>query len=119
MSFCVIVAYAKDNIDKATIGFTLASAALDSKEKVSIILASEGVRLAVKGYADDITNGEPFKPMRHLIDEVLEKGGLIHVCTPCMQKRGIKEEHILARMRLIAGSDVIRILKITERSIQL
>jgi len=119
MSFCVMVSYGKDNVDKATVSLTLANAALDSGEAVFIILAGEGVRLAVKGYADDMNNGEPFKPMKKLIHEIVEKGGEINVCTPCMTKRGIQQKDILPTMKLIVGPDVIRILNQTDRSIQL
>jgi len=119
MSFCIMVNYAKDNIDKATIGFTLANAGLDSGESVSIILASEGVRLAMKGYADDIDNGEPFKPLKELMQLVLEQKGSLHVCVPCMKKRGLEENEVLPDINLIAGPDVIRIMKECEKSIQL
>ena len=121
MRLCVIVAYAKDNVDKATIGFTLAKAAMDRGERVTVILASEGVRLAVKGYADDMNNGEPFKPLKELMDGLLEKGGVLNVCAPCMKKRNITEHDVVQHehVRFIAGLDVIRILKETDRSIQL
>lgn len=119
MSFTVLVAYGKDNVDKATIGFTLAHAAIDGGEKASVILASEGVRLAARGYADDMNDGEPFKPLKQLIDDLLKKGGEIHVCTPCLKKREIEESACLPGLRFIAGPDVIRILKQTDRSIQL
>ena len=36
MSVCVMVAYGKDGVDKATISFTLANAALDLGEAVRI-----------------------------------------------------------------------------------
>ena len=119
MSFCVVVSYAKDNIDKATVGLTLANAALDIEEQVSVVFTSEGVRLAVKGYADGIDNGEPFKPMKQLIRQVLEKGGELKVCTPCMQKRGLRESDMIEGVDVIGGLDVIRVLKRADRSIQL
>ena len=121
MSVCVLVAYGKDNVDKATIGFTLANAALDLGETVRVILASDGVHLAVKGYADDVNNGEPFKPMPELLRGLLDRGGELNVCAPCMKKRGITEGDLIAHANrhLIAGPDVIRILKETDRSVQL
>lgn len=119
MSFCIMVNYAKDNIDKATIGFTLANAGLESGERVSIILASEGVLLATKGYADDINNGEPFKPLKELILSVLKQGGSISACIPCMKKRGLEENQVLSDINLIGGPDVIRIMNECEKSIQL
>jgi predicted peroxiredoxin len=119
MSVCVLVAYGKDNVDKATIGFTLANAAVDRGEKTSIVLASEGVWLAFKGYADDLENGAPFQPLRELIGAFLKKGGQLNACTPCMQKRGIKDAYVIEGTRLISGSDLIQILKEADRSIQL
>ena len=119
MSVCVLVAYGKDNVDKATIGLTLANAALEGGDEVRIILAGEGVRLGVKGYADDMKNGEPFKPVKQLIDGLLNGGVQLNVCMPCMKKRGITEQDIVEKATFIAGPDVIRILKETDRSIQL
>ena len=119
MSVCVLVAYGKDNVDKATVGMTLANAALEGGEQVSVILTTEGVRVGVKGYADKMNNGEPFKPMKQLIDGFLAGGGEFNVCTPCMKKRGITEQEIIEGAKFIAGPDVIRILKATDRSLQL
>ena len=118
MSFCIMVNYAKDNIDKATISFTLANAGLESGERVALILASEGVRLAMKRYADDIDNGEPFKPLKELIRSVLEQRGSVNVCVPCMKKRGLEENEVLPDINLIGGPDVIRIMNECDKSIQ-
>lgn len=118
MRLCAIVAYAKDNIDKATVGLTLANAAVDAGEQVSVILMSEGVRLAVQGYADGIDYGEPFKPMKELLAGVL-KGGEVSACLPCIKKRNINTEYLLPGVRLIGGADVIRLLGQADHSLQL
>lgn len=119
MSVCVIVAYGKDNLDKATVGLTWAAAVLESGDELSIILASEGVRLAVQGYAETMHNGEPFQPVSQLLSGLLEKGGSINVCVACLKKRKIAESDLLPGCRLISGADVIRIVKRSGRSIQL
>ena len=119
MKLAAIVAYAKDNIDKATVGFTLANAALKAGHKVRVALASEGVRLAVKGYADEINNGEPFKPLKQLIEETLQKGGEINVCGPCMKKRNLEEKEMIPGVRFIAGAELIAILDDCDKSLQL
>ena len=118
MRLCVIVAYAKDNIDKATLGLTLANAAVSAGEQVLVLLISEGVRLAVQGYADGIDYGEPFKPMKELLAGVL-KGGEVSAHRPCMKKRSIHEEYLLPGVRLIGGADVIRVIGQADRSLQL
>jgi len=119
MKLAAIVAYAKDNIDKATVGLTLVHAALESGHAVRVALASEGVRLAVKGYADDMNNGAPFKPVKELLEEALRKGAEINVCTPCMKKRNLDEKDIISGVRFIAGPELIAILKDSDKSLQL
>ena len=119
MSFCIVVSHSKDNVDRATVGLTLATAALETGEKVMVAFASEGVRIAVRGYADDMNNGEPFKPIKQLLREILERGGTLHACTPCMKKRNIKDTDLLPGVHLITGTDLIRLLKQADRTIQL
>ena len=119
MRLCILVAYGKDNVDKATIGLTFANAALEAKHKVDLVLASEGVRLAVKGYVDDMNNGEPFKPVKQLLEGALQKGVELHVCMPCVQKRKIDEKSLSEPIHKITGPDVIQILVESDRSIQL
>lgn len=119
MKLAAIVAYAKDNVDKATVGFTLVNAALEAGHKVRVALASEGVRLAQKGYADDMNNGAPFKPMKELLQETIRKGAEINVCTPCMKKRNLEEKDIISGVRFIAGPELIALLKDCDKTLQL
>lgn len=119
MSICVVVTCGKDNVDKATVGFSLANAALENGEQVCVVLLSEGVRLAVKGYAEGINFGEPFQPMRQLVTELLEHGGALVASIPCLKKRNIKEEYLLPEVRQVTATEIIRILTQADRSIQL
>ena len=119
MKLSALVTYAKDNVDKATIGFTLANAALDAGHSLKVVLASEGIWLAKTGYADPIDNGPPFKPLKELIDGVLTRGGEINVCAPCMKKRNLEEKDMIKNVLFITGPDVISILHETDKSIQL
>jgi len=119
MKLAAMITYAKDNADKATVGFTLVNAALDAGHQVKVALASEGVRLTVKGYADDINNGAPFKPLKELMADTLKKGGEINVCTPCMNKRNLKEKEMIPGVRFIAGPELIAILDECDKSLQL
>ena len=72
----------KDNPDKATVAMVVANAALVSSQEAIVFLSTEGVRLAVKGYADDIRE-EGFAPMKDLLGSFIENGGTVWVCTPC------------------------------------
>ncbi len=119
MNLCIVVGYAKDNVDKATISFTLAHAAIEDGHKVRVVLTSEGVRIPVRGYADDMNNDPPFLPLRDLIANVLVKGGEINVCTPCMAKRGLHPEDMIPKMQFIDGTGFVRLVAEADRAIQL
>src|SRR5436309_529885 len=74
--FCVSLTHAKDNQDKATVGFVVANAAVGSGKETLVFLSVEGVRLAQKGYADEIRE-EGFAPLRELIQVVLVELALL------------------------------------------
>ena len=61
----ISITCAKDNPDKATVAMVVANTALVSSQEVIVLLSTEGVRLAVKGYADDIRE-EGFAPMKKM-----------------------------------------------------
>jgi len=84
--FCVNLTHAKDNTDKATVGFVVANAAVGSGKETMVFLSVEGVRLAQKGGADGI-HEEGFAPLRELMDNFTKAGGTIYVCSPCFKKR--------------------------------
>ena len=119
MKLAAIIAYGKEDIDKATIGFTLVNAALGEGHTVRIVLAAEGVLLAKQGYADGINNVEPFKPLKELMDGALSKGAELNVCMPCMKKRKLEKKDMVQGLQFIAGPDVITILDETDKSLQL
>ena len=55
--FCVSLTHSKDNTDKATVAFVIANAGVGSDQDTLVFLSTEGVRLAVNGYAADIHEG--------------------------------------------------------------
>ena len=77
--FCVSLTHAKDNTDKATVAFVIANAALGSEKETMVFLSTEGVRVAEKGYADDV-HEEGFMPLKDLMDSFAAFGGDIYVC---------------------------------------
>src|SRR3972149_3041116 len=92
--FCVSLSHAKDNTDKATVAFVIASAALGSEQETVVFLTTEGVRLGVKGYADDI-HEEGFAPLRELMANFVKAGGQVYVCSPCFKRRKLDEGRII------------------------
>ena len=107
--FCVSLTHAKDNQDKATVGFVVANAAAGSGKETLVFLSVEGVRLAQKGYADDIRE-EGFAPLRELMDNFAKAGGTIYVCSPCFKKRKLDENNLMAGAVVVGGAKLVEFM---------
>lgn len=107
--FCVSLTHAKDDTDRATVGFVIANAALGSEQETVVFLSTEGVRLAVKGYASDIH--EPgFAPLPELMANFASAGGIIYVCSPCFKKRGLDENNLVPGAKIVGGAKLVEFL---------
>jgi predicted peroxiredoxin len=107
--FCISLTRAKDDTDKATVGFVVANAALGCERETMVFLSTEGVRLAVKGYADDI-HEEGFAPLKQLMSDFVEGGGTILVCSPCFKKRKLDENSLIDGATIVGGAKLVEFL---------
>ncbi len=107
--FCVSLTHAKDNTDKATVAFVIANAAVGSDQETLVFLSTEGVRLAVNGYADDIHEGG-FAPLKELMTNFAEAGGTIYVCSPCFKKRGLEGNNLIPGAKIVGGAKLVEFL---------
>ena len=107
--FCVNLTHAKDDTDRATVGFVLANAALGSGKETLVFLSVDGVRLASKGYAESI-HEEGFAPLRELMDSFAKAGGTIYVCSPCFKKRKLDENNLVAGAAIVGGAKLVEFL---------
>lgn len=107
--FCVSLACAKDNTDKATVAFVVANAAVASDKETVVFLSIEGVRLSQKGFADDV-HEEGFAPLRDLIANFASAGGKIYVCSPCFKKRKLDEQNLIPGAVVVGGAKLVEFL---------
>jgi predicted peroxiredoxin/TusA-related sulfurtransferase len=107
--FCVSITHAKDNTDKATVGFVVANAAAGSGKETLVFLSVEAVRLAQKGYANDM-HEEGFAPLRELMENFAKAGGTIYVCSPCFKKRKLDENNLVAGASIVGGAKLVEFL---------
>jgi predicted peroxiredoxin len=107
--FCVSLTRAKDDTDRATVGFVVANAALGCEQETIVFLSVDGVRLAVNGYADDI-HEEGFAPLKELMTSFVEGGGTILVCSPCFNKRKLDANNIVTGAKIVGGAKLVEFL---------
>src|SRR5947208_11855722 len=79
--------FGKEDAERATLPFIVGNTALASEHETVIFLTVEGVRLATKGYTDDI-HKEGFAPVRELLGQYVAGGGTLIACAACCKPRG-------------------------------
>jgi len=107
--FVVSISCAKNDTDKATVGFVIANAAVASDKETVVFLSIEGTRLSQKGYADDI-HEEGFAPLKELIANFAAAGGTIYVCSPCFKKRGLDEDNLVDGAKIVGGAKLVEFM---------
>ena len=107
--FCINLTWAKNDQDKATVAFVVASAAAAADKETIVFLSTEGVRLAEAGYADTI-HEEGFSPLRDLMANFVKAGGKIWVCSPCFKKRKLDETRLVAGATIVGGAKLVEFL---------
>lgn len=106
-TFCVTITECKSNPDKATVGFVVANAAVGSEKSTMVFLSADGVWAAVKGEVDQIQVGQPFAPLKELVDKFVANGGKILVCSPCMKKRDVTEDMLIEGASPAGGAALV------------
>ena len=107
--FTVSITHAKDNADKATVGFVVANAAVASDKETLVFLSIEGTRLSQKGYADSI-HEEGFAPLKELMENFVKAGGKIFVCSPCFKKRKLDENALVSGATVVGGAKLVEFM---------
>ncbi len=107
--FCVNLTCGKETLDRATVAFVLANAALAADQEAVVFLTIEGVRLSQKGYADDV-HEEGFAPLRELMASFAKNGGKIWACSPCFKKRRLDEKNLVPGAEIVGGAKLVEFL---------
>lgn len=103
------ITHAQDNTDKATVGFVVANASVASGVETVVFLSTEGVYLSQNGYANDI-HEDGFAPLKQLMADFAEFGGIIWVCSPCFKKRDLDEDNLVEAATIVGGAKAVEFL---------
>lgn len=99
-----------EDAEKATLPFIIANVAATADQEVVVFLTTEAVRLATKGYADDITK-EGFQPLKQVISDYVENGGEIWACGACTKPRGITDEHLIPGAKIVTAANLVEFMQ--------
>jgi predicted peroxiredoxin len=85
--------------DRVVVAYLTAVAALDQGKDVVMWLTVEGVRLALRGYADRI-RADLDPPVARVHAQFIEKGGRFYVCPICFKERELDEGELVDNAEL-------------------
>ena len=89
--------------EKASMPFVMACAALAMEIKATVCLQGNGVYLAQKGYAENVSPGGGFPPIKELLKTFKELDGKMLVCAPCIKSRNIQESDLIEGVGITAA----------------
>jgi predicted peroxiredoxin len=91
--------HGEEGPDQVIVSYLTAGAALDQGKEVVMWLTSDGVRLALRGYADPIREDcDP--PVARVHQQFIEKGGRFYVCPICFNERHLDESELVDNAEL-------------------
>lgn len=100
----VVMTHGLDH-ELSSVGFTIANGGITSGLSVDVFLTSGGVDL-VRKRAAATTQVHPMEPLEGLIQSLLDRGGRVYACTPCVKARGYEQEDLIEGV-VITGASVL------------
>lgn len=117
--FVITLTHSKAEEKQVTLAFTLGLKSLEKGYKTAIILLLDGVNVGRQGFVDDVDIGEPFLPVKDMLEVYQDGGGEILVCGSCWKHEHISDSEKLESARMISADMVIDLLMNAKASIQL
>ncbi len=102
-----LVTHSLDNPERATIAFTMATAAQAMGTEVYIGLLADGAELVRKGTAEQIAF-PGCTPLKVLLETFLARGGKLCTCPPGLAARRITEADFVEGAQVVHAADFAR-----------
>ncbi len=101
--------HGKEEAERAILPFIVGNVAVTADQEAIIFLTVEGVRLATKGYAEQV-NKEGFTPLKEIMQSFITNGGKIWACGACTKPRGITDADLIEGARIVTAANLVEVL---------
>lgn len=107
----VFITSGPEDPERASYPFLMANGTLAMDSEAVVILQGNGVLLAKKDAYGHVF-APKLPPVKELVDKFIEFGGKLLVCGPCCEARGVTEDMLVDKSKMITtGSAVSEILE--------
>lgn len=101
--------HGREDPEKATLPFIVGNVAVTAEQDTTIFLTAEGVRLATRGYADDIQFAD-HPPTAKILTDFVAHGGRIWACGACTGPRGITADDLVEGATIVTAANLVEAL---------
>ncbi len=101
--------HGREDPERAILPFIVGNVAASADQETVVLLTIEGVRNAIKGYADEIRK-EGFQPLKDVMQSFVANGGRIWACGACAKPRGISESDLVPGAKMVSAANVVELL---------
>jgi predicted peroxiredoxin len=98
--------HGKEDIERASLAFVVANAALSSGQEATLLLTIDAVWLATLGYTDGL-QAEGFAPIGELMANFIRNGGRLWVCGACIKPRNISPDNLISGAQVIGAATAV------------
>jgi predicted peroxiredoxin len=87
----------------SSVAFTIANGGITAGLKVSIFLTSAAIDL-VRRNGQRMTHVPPLDPLAKMMEEFINRGGVLWACPPCVQSRGYQQADLIEGVAIVGSS---------------
>jgi predicted peroxiredoxin len=87
----------------SSVAFTIANGGITAGLKVSIFLTSAAIDL-VRRNGQRMTHVPPLEPLAKMMEDFINRGGVIWACPPCVQARGYQQADLIEGVTIVGAS---------------
>ena len=102
----ILMTHGPCDADASTLPVVMANAALAMDVEAKLILQSDSVIIAQKGYPRHV-HARGLAPLQELLDSYFQQGGRLYVCTPCCEARHIGKDDLVEQAEMVTAGFVI------------
>lgn len=99
----------KEDAEKATLPFIVGNVSATADQDTIVFLTLEGVRIATRGYAEQIQK-EGFAPLKETLDSFIANGGKLWACGACTKPRGITDADLIEGAKIVTAANLVEVL---------